>query len=148
MTLTRNTNWPELLHEFVCSRLTLQFAWGSNDCALFVADAINAMTGTDLGTGLRGAYTSLAGAVTQMAKLTGKTGASVEDVAIYFASHASMTECKNSLFARRGDVVLFDGSDGPAMGICALDGRNALFVSQTGLNQMSVRQCRRAWHVG
>jgi cell wall-associated NlpC family hydrolase len=146
--LKRETGWPKLLHDFVYSRRTIPFAWGANDCALFVADAIHEMTGADLGAGLRGEYSSLAGAVVKMADLTGKPGATIEDVAEYFASVASMSERPNPKFAQRGDVVLFDGANGPAMGILYLDGHNGIFVSQDGLSKIELSACRRAWQVG
>ncbi|HEY0684770.1 MAG TPA: hypothetical protein VGD45_20705 [Steroidobacter sp.] len=45
--MTRVPNWPELLAEYVESRRTRPFEWGSNDCALFLADWIVTATGVD-----------------------------------------------------------------------------------------------------
>ena len=35
------------LEQFLLARRSVPFKWGANDCALFVADAIEAMTGVD-----------------------------------------------------------------------------------------------------
>lgn len=61
-TLQRLPDWPERLADFLQSRRLEPFAWGSNDCCCFVADAIAAMTGTDLATSWRGTYDSETGA--------------------------------------------------------------------------------------
>jgi len=145
--LVRSDNWPQLFHEFVMSRSALPFRWGHNDCALFVADAINAMCGVDLGSGLRGEYDSLAGAVVQMQVLTDTPRATVENVAEYFAASCQMPERPGPLFAQRGDIVLLDSELGPAMGVVDLDGIRCLFVAQAGLHEMPLKACRRAWKV-
>lgn len=56
-TLTRVPGWEHLLAAFVRARMATPFAWGVNDCALFAADAVAAITGVDLAADLRG-YTS------------------------------------------------------------------------------------------
>lgn len=143
-TLTRYSNWPQLFHEFIDSRKSLPFDWGSNDCALFVADSVNAMTGHDLGACLRGQYSSLAGAVVKMAEITGRPRATVEDIAEHLAPGP---ERKSALFAQRGDIVLFDSEEGAALGMVWLNGIDCLFVAHSGLNKIGLTQCRRAWRV-
>ena len=43
----RTHDWPERLQAFFQSRRSMPFSWGSNDCALFAADAVLAQTGED-----------------------------------------------------------------------------------------------------
>lgn len=43
--MIRRSTWPEDLYEFVDSRRDVPFAWGSNDCSSFAADAVHAITG-------------------------------------------------------------------------------------------------------
>jgi hypothetical protein len=57
-TLQRHPDWPERLAAFVESRRHVPFAWGSNDCATFAADALVAMTGADPIGPLRGRWGS------------------------------------------------------------------------------------------
>jgi hypothetical protein len=41
----RLTGWPERLAEYVAARVSMPFAWGSNDCITFAAGAVEAITG-------------------------------------------------------------------------------------------------------
>lgn len=50
----RLQDWPERLAELVEARRTMAFAWGGNDCCLFAADAVLAMTGADPAAAFRG----------------------------------------------------------------------------------------------
>lgn len=67
-TLQRHPDWPERLAAFVESRRHVPFAWGSNDCATFAADAVLAMTGRDPLVMMRGLWQCSFGA--QMAMRT------------------------------------------------------------------------------
>jgi hypothetical protein len=44
---TLKSNWPRLLHAFIESRRSTPFRWGRNDCCIFAADAMLAITGED-----------------------------------------------------------------------------------------------------
>ena len=50
----RREDWPERLLAFARSRERQPFVWGTNDCALFAADAALAMTGHDFAAPFRG----------------------------------------------------------------------------------------------
>lgn len=54
MRLIRFGDWQLRLDAFLSERLRTPFSWGVNDCALFSADAVLAITGVDLAWGLRG----------------------------------------------------------------------------------------------
>jgi len=146
MSMKRIDTWDMALHEHVESRVGKPFEWGSNDCALFVCDGIQAMTGTDVAGDFRGKYTDQAGALATIKAVTG--GSSVEDVAVHVTAEQGMAELKTVLLAQRGDVVLFDGSDGPALGLVYLNGTHAVFVGPDGLRRLPISKCRRAWRVG
>jgi hypothetical protein len=146
MALKRINHWDKALHDFVDSRAGKPFAWGSNDCALFVCDAVQALTETDIASEFRDKYTTQLGAVKLIREVTGST--TVEDVAAHVTQQFEMKELPSVLFAQRGDVVLFDGEEGPALGIVYLDGRNAVFVGEGGLHKIAVSKCRRAWRLG
>ncbi len=118
---------------------------GTNDCSLFVADAIVAITGADVATDYRGKYDSKESAFLLIRQLTG--GSTVEDVAEHEFPKHDFKEVP-VLFAQRGDAVLLDGDEGLALGIVHLDGKHALFVSTNGLNKIELSKCKRAWRVG
>jgi hypothetical protein len=147
--LKRKDHWESLLHDFVESKLDVKFSYDSaegTDCATFVCDAIEAMTGTDIAGEWRGKYTTQAGAAEITKEITG--GSTVEDIAVHVTGQVGMTELSTVYLAQRGDVVLFDGAEGPALGLVYLNGRDAVFVGAQGLKRLAVKKCRRAWKVG
>lgn len=52
--LQRVPDWRLQLDALITTRLHRPFGWGTNDCALFAADCVLALTGQDLASGLRG----------------------------------------------------------------------------------------------
>lgn len=107
--LVRRPNWPELLHAYIESRRFMPFEWGHNDCGLFAADAIIAITGTDLAADLRG-YKSGRGAASRIAKAGGMRGLA-----------GSLIEKKHG-FASRGDLVLVELDARETFGVVAGNG--------------------------
>jgi hypothetical protein len=146
MQIKRKQEWPELLHEYIDSNVSTPFAYGVHDCCLFVADAVQAITDVDLAVDYRGKYTDLKSSLHVIKDVTG--GSTVEDVIVHAAQQSELTECPSVLYAQRGDVVLLDHDETLALGIVHLDGVHALFVSESGLHKLPVKQCRRAWRIG
>ena len=149
MAITRNDHWALLLHEWIESKRDVVFSYDSSvgtDCCTFVADAVKAMTGTDIAAAFRNQYTTQLGALKTIKTIS--DGTTVEDVAVFVTNQFEMKELSTVKLAQRGDIVLFDGDEGQAMGIVSLNGRDALFVSDKGLNTLPVKECRRAWRVG
>ena len=97
-TSARRDDWPERLDAFIRARRARSFAWGQHDCALFAADAVEAMTGNDPAAVFRGGYDSAAGALK----------------AIRAAGHADLLSAVSAglgeplpspLYAQRGDIA-------------------------------------------
>jgi hypothetical protein len=61
--VSRLPDWLTRLGALVASRLDSPFVWGRNDCCLWAADAVQAVTGVDLAADLRGTYRSQRGAL-------------------------------------------------------------------------------------
>jgi len=104
--MSRNADWVDQMFATIDAHTDLPFEWGVNDCCIFVARVIDAMTGSVIEADLSAEYSD-------------------EETALAFiASHGSL-EAAVSVFlgdptsgmAMRGDAVLLDGGDGPAMGI-------------------------------
>jgi hypothetical protein len=111
MTRERLPDWPERLHALVQSRRARPFVWGQHDCGLFVADAVDAVTGWDPAAGLRGTYATRRGAYRALVPWGGLVG---------FAQHCAVqvgAETVRPAGAKRGDIgaVRFDA--GPALGV-------------------------------
>lgn len=93
--MTRVARWPELLPDFIEQRRHTPFKWGSNDCALFLADWIVVATGVDRAARLRN-YKTAKGAAALSRKHGGMKG---------LALAAGLAE-KHPGLAQRGDGVL------------------------------------------
>lgn len=59
---TRNRDWQSRLQACQAERWARPFAWGSQDCALFAADCVLAVTGADPAADVRGTYSDANGA--------------------------------------------------------------------------------------
>lgn len=130
----RYPDWPAKLRDFIESRRDMPYAIGSNDCCLFVADCIQAITGNDPAESLRG-YTTAEAAQ-----------ALIDD---HGGMKALVTEFlgkpNGPLCAGRGDVVSVDTPEGLAVGICL--GVKAAFVTDKGLRFRPMSDCIDSWAV-
>lgn len=132
-------------HDFLAERAAMPFAWGTNDCALFAADGIQAITGVDIADDFRGKYSDEVGAWKTVRNLTG--GSTVADAAAYCAVKHGLAELEHPLMAQRGDLVVFENEGGLIAGLVHLSGRHVVSVSEAGLVRFPVTAIARAWHV-
>jgi hypothetical protein len=144
--ITRTHTWEADLHQYLAGQLDQQFQFSVRDCCLFVCDAIQAMTGTDVAADFRGRYSTAIGAARTIKRVTG-TGPTVEDAAVYVTEKFGMPKLDAVLLAQRGDVVLYDSDAGTILGLVALNGRDALFVTETAMHRIPLSECRSAWRV-
>jgi hypothetical protein len=146
MALTRTEHWAtRALHLFLVSRANVPFAWGSQDCALFAADGILAMTGVDIAQDFRGKYSDEASAFAAIKSIAG--GATVEDAAAYCAAKHGLAEWKYPLMAQRGDLVVLEDSGRIIAGIVHLNGRHIAAAGELGLKRIPITAIKRAWRV-
>jgi len=151
------------LHDFLLARAAVPFAWGSNDCCLFPADAILAGTGVDLADDFRGRYTTKAEAFALIKTVTGKDSAqaaAVANAAAWCAERHGLEACE-PLFARSCDLVVFKNGDRLISGIVSMNFRHILSVGESGLKKFLIATpdtfiegadpamalVLRAWHV-
>lgn len=151
MPLTRTTHWATReFHQFLLTHAHTPFAWGTNDCCLFPANAIQAFTGVDLASDFRGKYTDEASAMAQIHSVTG--GTTVEDAAAWCAAKHGLVEWVHGgspapLFAQRGDLVVLEDSGRLIAGVMHLRGTKAVTVGESGLKLLPLSSLRRAWKV-
>ena len=129
----RISTWEDALVNYIIAKRQEPFEYGVNDCCMFAAGAVEAITGEDPMSEFRGKYDSLKtslkaikdiGAGTLEATMDGK----FPEVAI---SHA-----------QRGDLAFFDDSVGVVMG------GFAYFVSDDGLERINRSLWDKCWSVG
>lgn len=153
----RPEGWDERLRRFVARRRRRPFVWGENDCALFAASAVRALTWRDPAEWFRGRYRTKAGATNALsayveahelgAKLSGagddRWSMRLEAV----ATHLLGSPLDSPLFAQRGDVVALPGEDGrTVLGIC-LGATVAYPCLSGGLGEVLLIHGLKAWRV-
>lgn len=130
----RRADWQVRYAEFAKERASMPFEWGRNDCCLFAADAVLAMTDVDPAASLRG-YTTARAAQ----RLVDEAGGLQEFVSQFLGEPVS------PLMAAVGDVVLLANEGRDLLGIC--NGTNAIGAGAQGLAVLGMDSARAAWKI-
>jgi hypothetical protein len=132
--MDRRPDWKPRLIEWLASIARTPFEVGKHDCALFVAGAINAMTGEDPAARFRGRYTTVRGGL-RVIRAEGFNDP-VEMI-------ANRLEEVAPLMAQVGDIAVVDTPEGPALGVVA--GAEILVLGLDGLGAVSLLEGKRAF---
>ena len=142
--MVRLSDWQSRLSAYLVGAAAAPFHYGVFDCGLFVAGAIEAMTGIDVVPGLRGAY---AGRVEAFAAVKGLCGAgTMEALATHLTAKYGLPEVA-PLRAQRGDPVQLRHSRRSSLGLVAMHGTEILTPYRGGLLRLPLKHATRAWHV-
>lgn len=135
--LERLPDWEENLARYIAGHRGAAHKWGELDCLLFVAGSIEAITGFDPAKIHRGEYSTELGA-TRYLKRLGYTNPQA-----YLDDHFPTVPLAQ---ARRGDVILAEGSAGVCIGAVAL------LVGEenekSGLIRAPFSEWQAAWKIG
>ncbi len=151
MPLTRTNEWDiREFNQFLIDNATAAFAWGTNDCCMFPANAIQAFTGVDIGADFRGQYTDKASAFAAIQTIA--AGTTVADAVAYCAAQHGLIEYEHPLCAQRGDLVVIKQAavavaDRLIAGVVHLSGVHLVTVGEGGLVRMPITAVQRAWKV-
>jgi len=136
--LSRFEDWEARLSVHLDIKAEQRFQWGVNDCALFAADCVKAMTGVDPAEAFRGQYDTSRGAALALREHGAGT--------LLKTMKAMFGEPISPHFAQRGDVVMRDAT---TTGICA--GQFSWFMGEEGeregLVYLPTAACRYAFRV-
>ena len=134
--LIRLRQWQSRLAELLSERLHTAFAWGTHDCCLFGADVVQAVTGHDPASALRGTYTDEASGRELLESLGGVAAIATE----------ALGEPVPVAQARVGDLglVLADGAQ--TLAVCI--GQQWRAPGLTGLVLLRAAHVQQAWRVG
>lgn len=136
----RREDWPERLNAYFDSVRASPFQFGTLDCCLYVAGAVEAMTGEDLASEWRGTYEDADGAIAALSQW-GSLETMLEAMATEFGWHEVGPK-----YVKRGDILLLSGiGDRDVPGIYMLPIASA-FVEGHGLFGFSRSTIARAWH--
>jgi hypothetical protein len=129
----RISTWEQALADYIAIKRHEPFEYGVNDCCLFAAGAVEAITGEDPMSEFRGKYDSLKTSL----KVIKEIGAGTLEATL----DGKFSEAAIG-YAQRGDLSFFDDSIGVVMGDFAY------FVSDDGLEKISRDMWDKCWSVG
>ena len=127
----------QMLTAYLKERADRPFEWGVNDCCIFAADWVRLVTGRDPAQALRGEYSDETGASQLIERGGGVARMVTEALGLALPTVAT---------AQRGDVVLFESGNGPALGICVGE-KFAAVRPVGGVGYFSMRHAVTAWRV-
>ena len=146
MPLTRIPQWEtRAFPDFLRSRVDTPFKWGVQDCCLFAADAVQAITGTDIADDFRDKYTDEPSAFALIKSVTG--GTTVADAVAYCATKHGLVENVHPLMAKRGDLVVIANGGSLIAGVVHLNGSQVISVSEAGPVRLPITSITRSWSV-
>jgi hypothetical protein len=141
--LTRLPDWPLRLEAFVSQRQGQPFAWGVQDCALFAADAVQALTGVDVAPPALRQHRNARAALRSLQVHGG----------LQAIAQAALGTPIPPVLAGVGDVLLLSSNHvatvhpgRPMLALC--NGGNALAPGLQGLVSLGLHRATHAWRVG
>ncbi len=134
----RLPDWPARLDRFLAERRDRPFAWGGNDCCLFVLDWIAEATGTRP-FDPRGQYHDQAEAAALLRKHW-----NTDDLTLV-ATDLLGQPLATPLLAGRGDVLAFQRDKGVWLGLCV--GSQGVAVGRRGLVTLPLSLAIYGWRV-
>lgn len=133
MKTSRKHDWMIVLEALVKQRWVVPFLFGKNDCCLFAADCVLAITGEDPAQGLRGTYSTEKEAALLVRKLGG-----VPSIA-----KARFGEEILPAFMQVGDVALVKVMGQDMLAVCF--GAHLLAPGPDGLVYVPLENALQAW---
>lgn len=127
----RLPDWQLRFSEFVSARQNMPFAWGRNDCCVFAAEAIKAITGQDHAAEFRGIYRTVKTADRLMNEMGG-----LEAIASRF-----LGDPVSPKMAAVGDIVM----TGNTLGVC--NGSTIIGPGKDGIAVIPMAEALKAWKV-
>ena len=137
--LVRLPDWPLRLEALLAARQQQPFAWGSQDCALFAADCVQALTGVDVAPPALRRHRTPRAALRSLRAHGGLHG----------IAQAALGTPIDPALAGVGDVLLTRPSaqaHHPMLAVC--NGATAIAPGPHGLVSLSLAQVSHAWRVG
>lgn len=139
----RRDDWEARLAEVLATAVAQPFAWGIQDCCLFAADCVQALTGIDFADEFRGTYDDADSAAMRLIAVTGTT-----EIAIAINEYFKFPRLGNVAFAARGDLALFKNErDQDTLGVIDLTGEWIACVSPQGLQYLPIDCAVMAWAI-
>lgn len=136
--MKRRASWRPDLHRYLLSVWRKPLVWGDHDPPLFVAGAINSMTGVDPGADYRGRYTTMLGGLRLLRRNGFKTPADL---------YAGMLPEVKPARAQVGDVALVQVGQDIGLGIVQGPRIYVLRPGAAGVGTVDLLTAKRAFRV-
>lgn len=136
--MSRLSNWRSRLHEYITEVRSVIYEPGIQDCALFPAGAVHAMTGIDYAAPYRGKYDTILGGI----RLLKKDGYNDHE-----ALAASQFEQIHPSEASMGDLVVFETEDELGIAVGVVITERAFVLSEAELGTVETLTAKRAYRV-
>jgi hypothetical protein len=136
MNAPRLHTWPLAFEAFTRARRLVPLAWGANDCALFAADCVLALTGQDVAPPDLRLHKSAKQALQSLKRHDG----------LHSIASAALGPCVPVLTAGVGDVVLIKVGKREALAIC--NGTTVLGPGPAGISCLGLDLATACWRVG
>ncbi|GGA65013.1 DUF6950 family protein [Pelagibacterium lentulum] len=135
----RKHDWRKRLGQYVDNVRTKPYAFGYQDCWLFVAGAVSAMTGTNHAKKHKGKYKTARGALGIMRRAGANNMA--DFAGLYLEEHSA------PVFAHIGDVMAIPTDDAFGFSLGILNGERVLVVTPNGIDTRDRSEATRAFKV-
>jgi hypothetical protein len=130
----RLPDWQQRFAEFGRTRITMPFAWGSNDCCTFAAAAVEALTGANPMESVPAYDNPL-----EAARLI-EDGGGLEQLAV-----SLLGAPVPPVMAAVGDIVLVINVEREMLGVC--NGTNVLAPGKNGVAVLGMDAALAAWKI-
>lgn len=135
--------WEGRLAALVSARALVPFAWGTNDCVTFAADAVQAVTGRDPIADIRGTWSCERTAARAVGSFYGAYG-DMHHVLDAMAQRSWWPRVPVG-FARRGDLAIVPHEGRPTVAV--VTGQAAMSPGPKGLVAVPMTAATRAWTI-
>lgn len=138
--MKRREDWEQRLNDYLAGQHGQTFEWGKADCALFVAGAVQAMTGKDFARGFRRKYRDEQGAAAVL------EAAGARNLSEFVEQRLTR---KPKAMAQRGDVAMVKGGHlAIVFGEVTLGIGEDPATGRAGLIRIPRSDWRKAWGIG
>lgn len=133
--MKRFYDWQLRFEAFVRERAQRPFCWGENDCGLFAAACVEAITGERVGEALRGYHSAR-----QALRLQRRPGG------LRALACEALGEPISARLANTGDIVLIPAGKREALAVC--NGGCAIVPGPEAMTAVSMQHALLGWRVG
>ncbi|WP_291295808.1 DUF6950 family protein [Elioraea sp.] len=140
----RMPHWEAHFARLIALHARTPFAWGTQDCVTFAADAVAAITGRDPIAAIRGTWSCDQGARRALDRFVGRPNI---DAAVEIMAQREGWPRVPALSARRGDILLLSRPREAECRLAVCAGERALCPGALGLVADPITAACKAWAI-